>query len=709
MKYINKLFIFLLLFTAVFTSISAQTSDGRIRQGQSIIRGLRIPVFTTAQRDSISVSGQKFTRGQVIFNYDTNLQEYWDGTRWVSSGGNPWYMADTNRPANSVGESIYHLGPVTIGDSVVSARGAFMDYKETEATNPTENVASLENATKGVLYPKVFLRDAAKLTPLYGGTDNGSGVWSDDSSAEEKLKATGMIVYNVNPDAVNMDDGLYMWQISEWVKLNQDGAAIIQPVDCSDIRVNGSYVAQTPLNDSHYLEIVLNVTKKGSFYISVLSGNGYAFYYTGIALETGKITVKVPAQGTPAAAQTDRLIFSGIGLVSGCEPEITVQDRVAVYTMLCSSVTVQGQYYKNEALTSAHTIRMNINVSQTGSYDIYTVTKNGISFRATGEFTTTGTHIVTLAGTGAPTINEDFEVAIIANTKLGSVECSALIPIILPDMTYAVIGAIDGIWSWDNPARRAALSATNSGSFSVNGRVKIRSFTRLWVTADVNIAAGYLNNGYGGKQPDVVLYFAYGALPNATITTALVNYINKGGGVVYGSYDDTESSVSAMLQGIFGSTITAEGRAIDRLDDQVYMIANNASDPVINGPFGNLAGQHWGEDNDHAGGVVTPVLPPNSVQVCSAQPVSDPSSNPNYSIVWYSNDKNFVYMGDSVGGTSTDTSTGGYPALYVSNLPVSKLYGPGSPNNRYVYNSALEMNAVSFLIKKAAVSGINPH
>ena len=176
MKYINKLFIFLLLFTAVFTSISAQTSDGRIRQGQSIIRGLRIPVFTTAQRDSISVSGQKFTRGQVIFNYDTNLQEYWDGTRWVSSGGNPWYMADTNRPANSVGESIYHLGPVTIGDSVVSARGAFMDYKETEATNPTENVASLENATKGVLYPKVFLRDAAKLTPLYGGTDNGSGV-----------------------------------------------------------------------------------------------------------------------------------------------------------------------------------------------------------------------------------------------------------------------------------------------------------------------------------------------------------------------------------------------------------------------------------------------------------------------------------------------------------------------------------------------------
>lgn len=47
--------------------------------------------------------------------------------------------------------------------------------------------------------------------------------------------------------------------------------------------------------------------------------------------------------------------------------------------------------------------------------------------------------------------------------------------------------------------------------------------------------------------------------------------------------------------------------------------------------------------------------------------------------------------------------------IYRNNLPASKLYGPGSTNNRYVYNAALELNAVAFMIRKAAVSGINPY
>lgn len=184
---------------------------------------------------------------------------------------------------------------VTIGAGTPPERGALLDFKERDVTSPTQDVVSLENSTKGVLHRKVFLRDASKLTPLYGGSDDGSGVWSDESTAEEKLKATGMVVYNVNPDAINMDEGLYMWQIDEWVKLNQDGAAIIQPVNCSAIRINGSYIEGVPANNNNYLEIDLTVTKKGSFVISVLSGNGYSFYYTGVALETGTLTVKVPA------------------------------------------------------------------------------------------------------------------------------------------------------------------------------------------------------------------------------------------------------------------------------------------------------------------------------------------------------------------------------------------------------------------------------
>ncbi|MDR1715095.1 MAG: hypothetical protein ACK5KN_12075 [Dysgonomonas sp.] len=595
---------------------------------------------------------------------------------------------------------------VTIGVGAPPEGGALLDLKEKDAANPTQDVTSLENSTKGVLHPKVFLRDAAKLTPLYGGSDNGSGVWSDGSTAEEKLKATGMVVYNVNPDAINMDEGLYMWQIDEWVKLNQDGAAIIQPVNCSAIRINGSYIEGTPVNDNNYLEIDLNVTKKGSFAISVLSGNGYSFYYTGVALDTGTLTVKVPAQGTPALAGENTLTFSGISLTPGCEPKITVQEMVAAYTMVCSSAVVQGQFFKGQTLTASNVIRMNINVSQPGSYNIYTETKNGISFKDSGSFASTGTQTITLVGTGIPTVNEDFQVVIKANTSLGSVQCSALIPIILPDMTYAIIG--DGIWSWDAAPRTNTLSNAGSASFSPNGLVRIKSFKQLWSTSSTSTATTNLTNGVnGGKYPDVVLYFAYGADPTSGLTTALLNYINAGGCVIYGSSDNTATAVNTLMSGLFG--ISPAQNQTGGGDDNVYPIANNSSDPIINGPFGNLAGMYWGEDNTSNYSIVMSSLPPNSVQICTALSTSKPGIDPSISIVWYNNSKNFVYFGDSTGASTSDTTTGAYPAIYRNNLPASKLYGPGTDDNRYVYNAALELNAVSFMLRRAAVSGINPY
>lgn len=604
--------------------------------------------------------------------------------------------------------SLQLYGQVTIGSGIAPEKGVLLDLKEKDATSPTQaDITSLENSTKGVLYPKVFLRDAAKLTPLYGGSDDGSGVWSDESTAEEKLKATGMVVYNVNPDAINMDEGLYMWQIDEWIKLNGEGAAVIQPVNCSAIRINGSYIQNTPVNDNNYLELDLNVTKKGAFAISVLSGNGYSFYYTGMAQQTGAITVKVPAQGTPALVQTDKLIFSGISLVPGCEPEITVQEMIAAFTMVCSSAVVQGQYFKNQILTDANVIRMNINVSQPGSYNIYTEKVNGISFKASGSFASTGTQPVILQGTGIPTVNEDIRVTIKANTTLGSAECSALIPIILPNMTYAIIGT--DVWSWAAAPRINALSSASSGSFGLNGTVKINGFNQLWRTSDLNNATTYLQNGYSGKYPDIVLYFAYGAAPTSGLNSALLNYINAGGCVIYGAADNTAPSINTLLSTLFG--ISPAQNQTGGGDDNVYPIANNSFDPIINGPFGNLAGMYWGEDNASNNSIVMSSLPPNSVQICTAQSTSKPDINPNISIVWYNDNKNFVYFGDCTGASYNDTSSDAYPAIYNSSgIAVSKFYGPGTTAyKRFIYNSALELNSIAYMLKKAATSGINPH
>ncbi|GAB6009432.1 hypothetical protein [Dysgonomonas reticulitermitis] len=614
---------------------------------------------------------------------------------------------------------------VTIGSGIPPERGALLDHKETDTTGPTSDVTSLENAKKGVLYPKVLLRDAAKLTPLYGGVDTGGGVWSDNATAEEKLKATGMVVYNVNPKAINMDEGLYMWHMDEWVKLNQDGAAVIGPVDCSAIRINGSYIEGTLVTGNEYLEIDLEVTKKGSFVIAALSGNGYSFYYTGVALEIGSIRVKVPAQGTPALVRTDELKFSGISLVPGCVPEITVQKAIAEYTMVCSSAVLQGQYYKGRTLNLSsspygpHTITMNINISKPGSYDIYTETKNGIYFKGSGTFAGTGLQTVILYGHGTPTINEDFRIQIKANTLLGSAECSLVIPIILPAMTYAVIGqaGTDSWYSWSSTRRSTAL--TNGLNFGLTGIIKMESpLSRLWETDNAATAVTNLDNGVGGRQPDIVLYTGFSGPSSTALGQALARYVNKGGCIVYYTDDGNVNNTNTTINGIFGSTysVSAIGTGSpNNYEDQLYQVNNNPNDPIIDGPFGNAAGYYWGEDNVHQQTLILSQLPPNSVQVCSA-------SNPNHkdwsymssSVVWYSKDKNFVYFGDTTGAERVSSGNGtdnGWPNLYTTaGKPVPKRYGfQDSSRWQLCYNSILEMNAIAYFIRQAAVSGINPY
>lgn len=44
-----------------------------------------------------------------------------------------------------------------------------------------------------------------------------------------------------------------------------------------------------------------------------------------------------------------------------------------------------------------------------------------------------------------------------------------------------------------------------------------------------------------------------------------------------------------------------------------------------------------------------------------------------------------------------------------SEVPMSKSYDPSGSNNQYVYDSALELNAVAWGKRKAAINGINPH
>jgi hypothetical protein len=383
---------------------------------------------------------------------------------------------------------------------------------------------------------------------------------------------------------------------------------------------------------------------------------------------------------------------------------------------------VNGTYKKGTALTGTNTITMSVRVTKAGSYHITTVPKSGIFFNSIGKFETVGTHHIELIGSGSPTVNEDFRVEIQANTLDGNASCETVIPITLPRMSYALIGT-DATYSWSG-ARKAALQ--NGSSFGEYGVVKTEGLWNIWETSDAGAAIGLLMS----SVPDIVFYFAYGAPNSIALSAALANYVNKGGVLIYASNSDGLGNLAGiglvntqiLLNGIFGGN-TAEWQTLCNSangncpgsypnDDNNYLIANLSGNSIVNGPFGNLAGKYWGEDNETYGTIVVTQLPPNSVQICSANNNwGHMAVNPNYSTVWYNESKNFFMFGDTPGASASNTEFGAYPSYFTSTgLPLSKMYGNGnSYSSPYVYNAALELNVVAWAIKKAAVSGINPH
>jgi len=390
---------------------------------------------------------------------------------------------------------------------------------------------------------------------------------------------------------------------------------------------------------------------------------------------------------------------------------------------------------KGTALNS-QTITLRVTVSAPGYYDISTPVTNGISFDDNGTFLTAGSQTITMhpVPISNPTVNADFPIEINANSPSGNTTCSAMIPVTLPPLTYATLGAA-GTYTWVGGARATALA--KNGSFSPTGAVRIVSLGQLWTTTDATTATNNLNNGVSGTvngitytkaQPDVIMFSSYGfTTPIPTnLMLALQNYVNKGGCLIFASNDFNGSDAQILLNGIFGNgaatatatTVAAGYQNPNQNDYQINPLLGISNDPIVNGPFGNIGGLYWQEDN--TGTIFVTQLPPNSVQICSA---NNPGVNCNVpsttSTVWYNNVKNFVYFGDSTGSwDDSQQSTTLYPSIFAADgTPKTKLGGYWGSNctagaagtGTVIANSVLEFNSLAWCLHKAAVSGINPH
>ncbi|MDR1783793.1 MAG: hypothetical protein LBR13_05995, partial [Dysgonamonadaceae bacterium] len=154
---------------------------------------------------------------------------------------------------------------VTIGSMEDPLQGSLLDFKQYNTSG------SIENANKGVVFPRVSLENCTSLKPLSTANDAG-----------EMQKYTGMVVYNlVEDNTLGLDFGLMSWNGEEWIPIfNKSGMGVFTVT--ADPIVTGTLVKnRTFTTTSNSIELPVNVTKTGTYSIVLRSNNGYYFSASG--------------------------------------------------------------------------------------------------------------------------------------------------------------------------------------------------------------------------------------------------------------------------------------------------------------------------------------------------------------------------------------------------------------------------------------------
>ena len=613
-----------------------------------------------------------------------------DGRRWWQANGGvagPWDASGTKTAARLNTQDIYQTGRVTIG----------MD------TLQSVTMLNVVSDNKGIMIPRMSL---------------------EQRNAIDTTNANSLMIYNTDEDCYNY----YSRSIGDWQSLCGGMAkAAFTVASCDSITVNGAYIEGTPLNGSNYLSMTVNVTKAGSYSITVTTSNGYGFTGSGTILDApATVVLMIPGQGTPKVKNQspgDLVTFSSSGGDVNCSTlTIPVLPSVATYDITCGSIKANGAYVKNVMLDpTKNTLTLLVNVinidNGANSWTIRTNVNNGISFLGSGTFNATGVQQVTLQGAGTPNTTDPIPLTLTANSASGESTCNTIINIAYPTMTVYGVGSGNG-YNY-NPAAGAnnrpssphkftdMMTAQNNYGTQDSSTVKSQGFT--FTDGGNNPSNAVLQAALTAPNPPDIVIFGYPFSGDATTAQIILDYLNRKGVVLF--YAESATMVQNMMRALFGdNTITAAQNGGS--GGARYLMPMLPMDPIINGPFGNIGGMYWGEDAS------------TSVTVAGIQ------YNPNATIystyfntngtggvtAFRHNSMNFMYCGDGgFNSCNNTTSQTICPFLTDSNnVPIPKpSYGGSSGTSGTppgpVYNSIFTANAIAWALDKAMNNGINPH
>ena len=211
----------------------------------------------------------------------------------------------------------------------------------------------------------------------------------------------------------------------------------------------------------------------------------------------------------------------------------------------------------------------------------------------------------------------------------------------------------------------------NFGTAS-NSIVTTGGFTHMTVLDEVIKVAGasLVRDALVSFQPDIVIITLYYTMTNDDIT-ALSNYLNKGGVVIMFVDNATNNAGELASRQLFINTVFGTGTAINLVQSPHYGAGslfrmNHESainDRIINGPFGNLSGQFWGQDTHAA--LIAEGLPvgsgPNQATVYSDPKAANVDQQPTGHVMFKHNTKNLFWIGNSSFlSTSAGRTVGGW-------------------------------------------------
>ena len=301
--------------------------------------------------------------------------------KWLMLEREPWFSSDTDIPAKSNVENIYHRGSVGIGTDELDGSA----------------ILNVTSTTKGVLIPRLTKteRDAI-LTP-----------------------SQGLLIYNTTSNCLN-----YFTEIAGWLSMcgSYEPAEFVLDCNKSLTGLNVSSLKQgIGLTEDITYRIPVIVNQAGSFSAAGLGENlppsntlnGYAFQEEGVFTELGNQFIELKGQGTPISSGTNtlRLQFNGIRYAYNgnenfdlrtCLNDIIVDSSDVSYSIQCGSISVLGEYKVGVNMDSSNYIEVTVNVSNPGNIVFETNTINGIYFSSRTVSLNSGTQIVRLYAYGRP-------------------------------------------------------------------------------------------------------------------------------------------------------------------------------------------------------------------------------------------------------------------------------------------------------------------